>query len=168
MILSLDLGTNCGWAINVPPNDRILSGTQSFKTSRFEGGGFRYLRFNRWLSDIYEAYPFSRVVFEEVRRHLSTDAAHVHGGLLAMLTAWCEERQIPYMGCPVGTIKKHATGKGNASKKDMITAIIAAGYRPGDDNEADAIALLRWALDPSHGGLIVPKLIRLAHCPPTS
>ncbi len=25
------------------------------------------------------------------RRHLSTDAAHVHGGLLATLTAWCEQ-----------------------------------------------------------------------------
>ncbi len=30
------------------------------------------------------------------------------------LTAWCEHHNIPYQGVPVGTIKKHATGKGNA------------------------------------------------------
>ncbi len=84
--------------------------------------------------------------FEEVRRHFSTDAAHAYGGFLATLTAWCEHHQIPYQGVPVGTIKKHATGKGNASKEDVIAAIRARGHAPVDDNEADALALLHWAI----------------------
>jgi Holliday junction resolvasome RuvABC endonuclease subunit len=87
------------------------------------------------------------VYFEEVRRHVGVDAAHAYGGFLATLTAWCEHHQIPYQGVPVGTIKKHATGKGNASKDDMIAAIRLRGFQPTDDNEADALALLLWALD---------------------
>jgi len=47
---------------------------------------------------------------------------------------------------PVGTIKKHATGRGNANKLMMITAMQALGHNPVDDNEADALALLRWAI----------------------
>ncbi|MBN4688608.1 hypothetical protein, partial [Escherichia coli] len=82
----------------------------------------------------------------EVRRHVSTDAAHAYGGFLATLTAWCEHHGVPYQGVPVGTIKKHVTGKGNASKDEMMVAMRARGYQPADDNEADALALLHWAL----------------------
>ena len=78
------------------------------------------------------------VHYEEVRRHLSTDAAHVHGGLLATLTAWCEQRSIAYQGVPVGTIKRFIAGKGNADKAAVIAAIRARGFAPADDNEADA------------------------------
>ena len=85
------------------------------------------------------------IYFEEVRRHVGTDAAHVYGGFLATLTAWAESCGIPYQGVPVGTIKRHATGKGNADKAAMIAAARAKGYSPGDDNEADALALLGWA-----------------------
>jgi hypothetical protein len=41
----------------------------------------------------------------------------------------------------VKTIKKFITGCGNASKQDVINAVQTRGYRPIDDNEADAIAL---------------------------
>ena len=46
----------------------------------------------------------------------------------------------------MGTIKKHATGKGNAGKAAMIAAARARGFAPQDDNEADALALLAWAV----------------------
>ena len=51
-ILSLDLGTITGWAIS-DKTGRITSGTISFKSSRFEGGGMRYLRFSRWLEEAH-------------------------------------------------------------------------------------------------------------------
>ena len=62
------------------------------------------------------------------------------------MTAWCERHQIPYQGVPVGTIKRHATGKGNAGKAEVIAAMKALGHPVTDDNEADALALLHWAL----------------------
>ena len=51
----------------------------------------------------------------------------------------------------MGTIKKHATGKGNASKTEVIDAMRALGHPVTDDNEADALALLHWALDTQEG-----------------
>ena len=93
------------------------------RPGRFDGGGMRYLRFTNWLTEIDRlSGPISAIWFEEVRRHAGTDAAHVYGGLMATLTAWAELRGIPYEGVPVGTIKRHATGKGNAPKDAMIAA----------------------------------------------
>ncbi len=144
-ILALDLGTHTGWALR-HLDGTITSGTVHFQSHRFEGGGMRYLRFKRWLSELLTSGDISEVYFEEVRRHAGVDAAHAYGGFLAHLTAWCEHRNIPYQGVPVGTIKKHATGKGNAGKAEMIAAARARGFNPQDDNEADALALLAWAL----------------------
>jgi Holliday junction resolvasome RuvABC endonuclease subunit len=145
-ILALDLGTQTGWALRSQDNS-IHSGSQSFKSQRFEGGGMRFLRFKRWLTEIKGASDqIDAVYFEEVRRHVGVDAAHVYGGLMATLTAWCEHHQIAYQGVPVGTIKKHATGKGNASKDDMMAAMRAQGHVITDDNQADALALLAWAV----------------------
>lgn len=161
-ILALDLGTQTGWAL-CNCDGIIVSGSQSFKPQRFEGGGMRYLRFARWLTELVfpagvapRAAPdpppggyiraVGRIVFEEVRRHAGTDAAHVYGGLLAHLSSFCEEHEIPYEGVPVGTIKRDATGRGNANKAEMIAAMKGAGFLPADDNEADALALLRYAM----------------------
>jgi Holliday junction resolvasome RuvABC endonuclease subunit len=142
-LLALDLGTQTGWALF--HKDQITSGTIDFKNSRYQGGGMRYLRFRHWLDDIKDlTHGVTEVTFEEVRRHLGVDAAHVYGGFLATLTAWCEDNVIPYQGVPVSTIKKHSTGKGNASKHEVIEGVKALGYTPKDDNEADAIALLEW------------------------
>ena len=145
-ILALDLGTTTGWALR-GSDGHITSGSESFRPQRFEGGGMRFLRFKRWLTELKAVTSgIDALHVEEVRRHVSTDAAHAYGGFLATLTAWCEHHQIPYQGVPVGTIKKHATGKGNAGKEDVIAAVRARGHAPSDDNEADALALLHWAI----------------------
>ena len=151
-ILALDLGTTTGWAIR-GHDGFITSGSASFRPGRFDGGGMRFLRFTNWLSEIERlSGPIAAIWFEEVRRHTGTDAAHVFGGLMATLTAWAEMRGVPYAGVPVGTIKRHATGKGNAPKDAMIAAARALGFSPADDNEADAIAILHWAIE-TNGGL---------------
>ena len=150
-ILALDLGTSTGWALR-SAEGLITSGTASFRPGRYDGGGMRYLRFTNWLTEIDRlSGPVAAIWFEEVRRHAGTDAAHVYGGLMATLTAWAELRGVPYEGVPVGTIKRHATGKGNAPKTAMIAAARARGFSPADDNEADAIALLLWAIETNGG-----------------
>ena len=150
-LLALDLGTTTGWALR-SRDGLITSGVVSFRPGRFDGGGMRYLRFTNWLTELDRlSGPIAAIWFEEVRRHAATDAAHVYGGLLATLTAWAELRGVPYEGVPVGTIKRHATGKGNASKDSMIAAARARGFSPVDHNEADAIAILFWALETAGG-----------------
>lgn len=143
MLLALDLGTKCGWATN--SNAGIAHGMQEFKNDRFSGGGMRFLKFEKWLLELPRP---TQVVFEEVRRHAATDAAHVYGGLMAVVTKWCEANKIPYQGVPVGTIKKYFCKKGNADKKMMVAEAKRRGYKDvDDDNEADALALLHYWID---------------------
>jgi hypothetical protein len=145
-ILALDLGQKTGWAVR-NTDGAIASGTVEFKPGRFEGGGMVFLRFRAWLQEVDEtAGGVGAVYFEEVRFHRGVTAAHVYGGYLAHLTALAEMFKIPYRGVPVGTIKRHVTGRGNADKDAVIAAVRALGFDPIDDNEADALALLDWAL----------------------
>lgn len=151
-MLALDLGSSTGWALQAG-DDFITSGTVSLKHTRFDGGGMRFLRFRRWLEQLdIDAGPIEAIHFEEVRRHIGTDAAHVYGGLLGVLSAWCEENLVAYQGVPVGTIKRFITGKGNADKAAVIASVRAKGFSPADDNEADAIAILLWAIE-TRGGV---------------
>lgn len=148
MILALDLGTHCGWARS---GVTTTWGTWNLTQGRYAGGGMRYLRFEQLLLPIlYAAEEFAPklVAFEEVRRHMGVDAAHVYGGLLAILTKMCDgvTPTIPYQGYPVGTIKKLATGKGNADKAKMLAAARARwGPTVEDDNQADALWTLALA-----------------------
>ena len=80
----------------------------------------------------------------------------VHGplivcGFLGTLTSWCEEHEVPYQGVAVGTIKRFIAGKGNADKQAVIDAVRARGFNPSDDNEADALAILLWAIETQGG-----------------
>jgi hypothetical protein len=151
VILALDLGTTTGWALRAA-DGLITSGTVTFRPSRYDGGGMRYLRFRVWLDSL--AVDVGRpgaIHFEEVRRHAGTDAAHIFGGLLATLTTWAEMHSVPYQGVPVGTIKRHVAAKGNADKAAVMAAVRARGFTPADDNEADAIAILLWAIETNGG-----------------
>ena len=152
VILALDLGQRTGWAIR-NRDGAIASGVQEFRPGRFEGGGMIWLCFRAWLQEVDKTSGgVSVAVFEEVRRHLGASASHAYGGWLAILTAWCEHHGIPYQSVPVGTIKRHITGKGNADKGAVIAAVKALGFAPADDNEADALALLNWAIAQGIGG----------------
>jgi len=150
-VLALDLGTTTGWALRAA-DGLITSGTTSFRPGRYDGGGMRYLRFTNWLAEIERlSGPIAAIWFEEVRAQRGVDASHVYGGLMATLTAWAELRGVPYAGVPVGTIKRHATGHGNAPKAAMIASARERGFSPADDNEADAIAILLWAIETEGG-----------------
>lgn len=144
MLLALDLGTKTGWASQSEGSAAFTSGVQKFANDRFSGGGMRYLKFEKWLLDMPQP---SQVVFEEVRRHRGTDAAHVYGGLMAVLTKHCEANKIPYAGVPVGTIKKYWTKNGGCSKDAMIKEAVNRGFDPIDDNESDALALIHYWIE---------------------
>ncbi len=150
-ILSLDLGTTTGWARL--SGGAITSGSEKMKKRTAENDGMRYINFIKFLVEQRNAPGgVDMIVYELVRRHAGTQAAHTYGGFKAHLMAFCAKHDIPCKGFEVAEIKKHATGKGNAPKQAMIAAARARGFSPADDNEADALAILHWALE-TRGGV---------------
>ena len=106
----------------------------------------RMVKFRNNLNQVLAAYPPILIAYEEVMHHNGTDAAHVYGAITGQLMEIGESHKpfpIPYLGIPVGTVKKRATGKGNANKDCMIRA--ARGFWPRvvivDDNHADALCI---------------------------
>lgn len=155
-ILAIDPGTHCGvaWTDNGTTQAHQVT-CLDLSPRRHEGGGMRFLKFRNNLSELCsDSSNVQAIFYEEVAAHKGTAAAHIYGGLVATLQTFCEERNIPYCGVPVGTIKKHATGKGNADKDKMIAAAREKlGYVGSDDNEADALWLLDYAVkDALQGG----------------
>ncbi len=145
-ILAIDIGTQCGWACS-RRGGGLVSGSESFAPAKHGGHGKRWLAFRQFLTETGRAAgEVHAVYFEDVKRHEGILAAHAYGGFLAMLQAWCATNNIPMHAVGVGAIKRHWTGKGNANKEMMIAAAIAKGHRPVDDNHADALAILSYAL----------------------
>lgn len=143
-ILALDLGTKTGWAVR--SNGAIASGTQNFTPTRYQSTAMRFVRFRTFLTELHKADPIAHIGFEEVRKHAGVDAAHAYGGFMAHLLAFGEDHTIPVEPFTVGAIKKYWAGKGNASKEDMIAAAVKLGFKPEDDNEADALAILHMMM----------------------
>jgi hypothetical protein len=91
------------------------------------------------------------IYHEEIRRHLSADSAHVHGGLSRNSDRLVRASAHSVPSVPVGTTKRFIAGTGAADKQAVIAAIRARGFAPADDNEADAIAILLWAIETNGG-----------------
>jgi len=146
-ILSIDLGTKTGWAV-IDQCGTISFGTWNLKPDRWANLGARCFHLKTNLQDIHKRLDkIDMIIYEEVRRHMGTDAAHCYGALLGALQEFCELNKVACESVPVGTIKKHATGKGNASKAKMIEAAKAKGWNVKDDNQADALWILDWKLE---------------------
>ena len=140
-ILALDLATKTGYACNEPQ----VSGVENFAVRREESPGMRFVRFNAWLTEMVETIEPDLIVYEQAH-HRGGPATAVAEGLIAHTLRICAGYGIEHSTCHTGTLKKFATGKGNASKKIMMEAFRDKFNRiPIDDNEADACWLLEWA-----------------------
>lgn len=146
IIIGIDPGTKCGWAVR-DGSGIIQAGTWALKQRDDERTGERYYLFRCLLGNLLQAVQPVYVVYEDVKNHKGVEAAHMYGGFVAILMAECEKRHIKYIAVPVGTVKKRATGNGNADKPKMVRAAKRQwpGFN-GDDNEADArwIAEVSW------------------------
>lgn len=142
VVLSLDLGTKSGWAAS--RNGAIVSGVAVFPAG--EHPGERPAAFKSWLTEQKAALgTIDFLVFEDAFRQPGKAAA-VFQQFVGVLLAWTYHHGIGVMPVGVSAIKKFATTKGNADKDAMVAAARSAGFNPSDDNEADAINLLRFVL----------------------
>lgn len=142
--LAIDPGLTTGWAINT--NGQIVFGTWNLRGNRFEGAGFRYIRFRNYLLEIVKAEELDYLFYEEVRKHIGTDAAHVYGAIVGVIQSFCEENKIPYKGIPTGTWKKTCLSKGNANKDQVLGYARSKWPQVNTYDEADALCILEHAL----------------------
>jgi Holliday junction resolvasome RuvABC endonuclease subunit len=144
-VLALDLGTKMGWALSRCGGfgESVTHGVENLQPFPKGPRAHRFAAFQEWL----EPTPADVIVYEDIKRHAGTAAAHMWGAWEGILLAHCIRNGIPAHVLGVGEIKKHATGKGNAPKNDVIAAMQARGFSPEDDNDADALALLFAYLD---------------------
>jgi Holliday junction resolvasome RuvABC endonuclease subunit len=144
-ICALDLATATGYASSA--SGVVTSGVFCCASKPKEPWGAKFLRFRGWLRDWLEQEKPDALAYEEVRRWSSGDAAKAYCGLRAVMLMECYIRSIPVEGYAVGTIKKHFTGSGRASKDEMIAeAYMTYRIVCEDDNEADALGVLSLAL----------------------
>ena len=163
LILGLDLGTSCGYSYRFVTKgskepSRVYAGQLDLSAGPYDSGAIRFIRLRHFLAAIKP----DLVAFEDVRYTppntgfqsvgailaRAAPACEWFGALKATAATWCEAQGIPITGIPIGTIKKRATGKGNANKADIISAcnkefgfdFDVEGYESsGVDNIADAV-----------------------------
>jgi Holliday junction resolvasome RuvABC endonuclease subunit len=152
-ILGLDMATKTGWCLYDASTKKIIeSGVQTFEKRRGESNGLNFLRFRRWLHSFVAGFKPNLIAYER---------AHYRGGAATELCVGFQTRaqevaaefEIESMPVATTTLKKFATGKGNADKAAMIAkAHEVIGIPPIDDNEADAVCVAVWAASEIYAG----------------
>lgn len=143
-VLALDLATRTGWALG---NARAFeSGYETFDLRRGDSPGWRYLAFTRWLEEIIRPGELGLVVYEQPFVMRSGHAAEIAMGFSTRVQQRCAEMTLDHTAVVGSRLKKWVTGKGNAKKPEMVEAVARRWRRVDDDNEADAVALLQYAL----------------------
>jgi Holliday junction resolvasome RuvABC endonuclease subunit len=148
MILAYDIGRNLGWAMFA--HGKVTSGVEKLpnKKSKAQNVGIasslaaaqQHIAAHMLIAATETG--LRAVAYEQVRRHLGTDAAHAYGAYMGIFALQCHQSGVPFVGYGVAHIKKLWTGKGNANKIDMIREARRRGFYVADDNEADALAVL--------------------------
>jgi len=142
-VLAIDLGNSFGFAIK---QDATISSGWLKLSNNAKNHGKKFYLFSCWLRE-QDNLGIEKVYYEDVKNHAGVYAAHSYGGFLAILQVWAHKRNIPCIGVGVGQLKKLWTGKGNATKEMMIAEANKRGFDTDNDNCADAIALLHYALE---------------------
>lgn len=152
-LLSLDLGTHCGWSI-CDEAGKITSGEWLFVANQNKHPGYRYLKFRYQLQSFRKAQGDKpvKVVYEDINFIGKGNGAHsvqMFGAWRGILLGWCATYDIPVDCVEPKVIKKFIAGTGDAGKPQVIDAVRMAGHDVSDkhDNEADAIALLYLMLE---------------------
>jgi len=152
-ILALDLATKTGWAYRDPETHLIEAGTWELATPKQLKGRDECEcdpRLPALRGLIHNHTPDVDVIaFENVQFVQSRAQGFLWSGLRAMLWLAAHDIGLKTICVPVKTLKKFATGDGNADKHAMALALMErypTAWKPNmDDNAVDAAHILLWA-----------------------
>ena len=161
LALGLDFGLNLGYAFAVYSNTRKkwymfphMIGVLDLNAGRYESKSISFLLLRQFLSLANPSVIFYEdVKFTPPAEYLSStaevvarvaSASELLSSLRAVALLWAEDHNVPFLGIPIGTIKRIATGSGRANKAAVIRACNSQfgttldESMPGSDNAADA------------------------------
>lgn len=142
-ILAIDPGSRCGWALyDTVTKEFLVSGVWDLTPPRGCSPGVRYLKLRSRLVEVLDAFPGIGVVAVEAAHHRGGAATEYAVGVVTHCQAWAAEHGVEVLQIRSTTVKRVATGRGNASKDEMIDAAEAMwkGVKFHSDDEVDA----RW------------------------
>lgn len=154
-ILALDLATKTGWAL-LDRSGNMTSGVQEFDLRRGESKGMRFLRFRKWIREMFTLGELGQNFSKEDPGLVVYEQPHFRGGhacellvgLSTNVIAETAQVGLEHLAVHTGSLKKFATGKGNAGKEEMI--LKSKEFFPEieilDDNHADALLLLKYGV----------------------
>lgn len=142
IVFGFDPGTKFGWSVFVD-GVRVASGVW-LTNPKDSHPGYRFEYARKQLLWVFGKYPGpARIGYEDINVTVFRDKNNlrVYAGLVAaMLQAASIAGITDIQGVGPKTLKKHATGTGNATKALMIDACIKKfDVAPDSDDEADAI-----------------------------
>lgn len=154
VILAIDPAKSCGVALH-HGRRRIRSCTIKMPdTKKNDHPGLRFYIFRAALVDELKACVFKKqpdvIVIEWAKSMRSGAAMAMHGFIRYTVMTWAAANDYPVAFVGPKTVKKHATGNGNADKAQMVAAARKRWrFTPKTDDEADAC----WIADTYLAGL---------------
>jgi Holliday junction resolvasome RuvABC endonuclease subunit len=140
-VLGLDLSLTCTGAAG-------RNGTGTFKSLHRGMQRLAQLRDAVLLAASGPGDPVDLVVIEDYAFHKADAHAHALGELGGVVRLALFEAGVPYVDVKASSVKKYATGKGNAPKEGMLAAAIRRlDYQGQSFDEVDALWLRAMALD---------------------
>lgn len=166
-ILALDLASRLGWAYAGPaameswpgaeieaaalPPAAVLSGWHRLPKTGQDVGWFLDA-YHDWLTAMLDVHGPALVVFEApfITERTHQETARKLMGLAVHTEFVCRRRGLEYREANNATVRKHFIGKGRGDRATLkrltIEACKARGWAPENDDEADALGLLDYAV----------------------
>lgn len=144
--LALDIAWMTGWA-HVSPSGDVRHGSQAIGLRESGNLDFHEHLFG-FVADMMLVMKPALVVYEAplVGPAGQDRALRLIGAAAVAALAARRYGAKAVFAAHNNTVKKFFTGNGRAEKRDTIAACRARGWEPKDDNSADALALLSYAL----------------------
>lgn len=144
-ILALDIATNTGVAFseNVERGDDPPFESWDFKEYSVDYG-WMAMEFRHRIHKACITYDIDVLAIEQPII-MNRKSAYMLNGMAFTAHFAARERHLPRMEFTPTEVKKAFTGRGKASKEDMIREAVKRGYAIRNSDEADAVAVMLLA-----------------------
>lgn len=151
-LLCLDLATRSGWSIWAP-GEPVRYGSFRLPDGQYHDLGHRLLRYGNWLGQRISDERPQRIYYEApwVGPQTSQDTVKLLFGLASMTAMLGAKTGVKTVEQNNASVRKHFLGRANTTgrkeiKKRVMAACADIGWAPKNDDEADALALLDFAV----------------------